>query len=327
MTLNYKNLDPVIVELANVTEDNIEKGVTSTLLELIPAFIMPDNTIYYMTTDHYSANFYEELEMALNIIGKKQSLSLERIEVKERLILLRNNLLSDYQRFFNNDISARDVRNYLNMNCLEFSRYNPNLKNIYSFDCRNVLLMLLNSKIQIYNYFLKLIVDCNNIIKLLKNHPSVNMCGMKCENLIESVIETARKTIETSDNLEENIMLNTIINTSYDLSENELLNLTSKEFMQDFAISSIGIDKIETQVNKTITTTKQNPYEFYFNYLIMEYNIVQIPKIVFDKENQIFKIIDINEYSLASHYDKKYKEEAKLIIKKVKYSERYKYFI
>ena len=35
-----------------------------------------------MTTDHYSANFYEEFEMSLNIIGKKQSLSLEKIGIK-----------------------------------------------------------------------------------------------------------------------------------------------------------------------------------------------------------------------------------------------------
>jgi len=324
MTLNYKELNPVIVELANLTEENIKKGVTSTLLKLIPAFIMPDNTIYYMTTDHYSANFYEELEMSLNIIGKKQSLSLEKIGVKENLILLRNNLLSDYQKFFSNDISARDVRNYLNMNCLEFFRYNPNLKNIYSLDCRNVLLMLLNSKIQIYNYFLNLLEDCNDIIRLLKKHPNVNICSsVKCEDLIEN----AKKMLETSDNLEDNTMLTTIINTLYDLSANELLNLTSETFMQDFAVLSIGIDKIETQVNNTITTTKQNPYEFYFNYLIMGYNIVQIPKIVFDRQNQVFRMIDVNEYSLASHYDEKYKEEAKLIIKKVPYSERYKYFI
>ena len=323
MTLNYKDLKPLIVELANVTEDNIKKGVTSTPLKLIPAFIMPDNTIYYMTTDHYSANFYEELEMSLNIIEKKQSLSLEKIGVKENLILLRNNLLSDYQKFFNNDISAGDVRNYLNMNCLEIFRYNPNLKKIYSLDCRNVLLMLLNSKIQIYNYFLNLLEDCNDIVRLLKNHPSVNVCDIKCEYLIEN----AKKMLGTSDKLEDNIVLNNIINTLNDLSENELLNLTSERFMQDFAVSSIGIDKIETQVNNTITTTKQNPYEFYFNYLIMGYNIVQIPKIVFDRQNQVFRMIDVNEYSIASHYDEKYKEEAKLIIKKVPYFERYKYFI
>lgn len=323
MTLSYKDLKPISVELANINEDNIKKGVTSTSLKLIPAFIMPDNTIYYMTTDHYSANFYEELEMSLNIIGKKQSLSLEKIGVKENLILLRNNLLRDYQKFLNNDISASDVRCYLNMNCLEMFRYNPNLKNIYSSDCRDVLLMLLNSKIQIYDYFLKLLEESNDTIKLLKNHPIVNVCGVKYENILEN----AEKRLETSDNLEDKVMLDTIINTLHDLSENELINLTNEGFMQDFAVSTIGIDKIETKANNTITTTKQNPYEFYFNYLIMGYNIIQLPKVIFDRQEQSFRRIDVNEYSIASCYDEKYKEEAKLIIKKVPYSERHKYFI
>lgn len=168
------------------------------------------------------------------------------------MILLRNNLVSDYQKFFNNDISARDVRNYLNMNCLEIFRYNPSLKNIYSSDCRNVLLMLLNSKIQIYDYFLKLLEDCNDIITRLKNHPSANICSVKYEKLIEN----AKKMLRKSDDLEDKIMLNNIITTLHELSENELINLTSDGFMQDFAVLTIGIDKIETQLNNTITTTK-----------------------------------------------------------------------
>ena len=157
----------------------------------------------------------------------------------------------------------------------------------------------------------------------MKNHPSANVYGVKYENLIEN----AKEILRISDNLEDSTMLNHIINTLYDLSKNELENLIFEGFMQDFAVLTIGIDKIETQVNNTITTTKQNPYEFYFNYLIMGYNIVRLPKVLFDAQKQVFRIIDVNEYSLASHYDEKYKEEAKLIIKKVPYSERYKYFI
>ena len=291
MTLNYKELKPLIIELANITEDNIKMGVTPTPLTLTPAFIMPNNKTYYMTTDHCSANFFEELEKSLEILGEKPIISLSKPEEpKEHLISLKNNLINDYKRFLNNDISAGDVRNYLNMNCLEIFKYNPFLKNLYSLDCRKVLLMLLESKIQIYNYFLKLLENSNDIKKALKNHPY----------------------------FDHNIS---------DLSENELIDLITDEFMKDFAVLTIGFDKIETQVNNTITTTKMNPYEFYFNYLIMGYNIVQIPKVIFDNKKQAFIITDTNEYSLASHYDKKYKEEADLIKRKVPYSERYKYFI
>lgn len=322
MTLNYKDLKPLTIELANITDENIKKGVTSTPLKLIPAFIMPDNTIYYMTTDHCSANFFEEIEMSLNVIGKKQSLSLEKMNIKEHLILLRNNLIDDYNKFLNNNVSAGNVRNYLNMNCLEFFKYNPNLKNLYSLDCRNILLMLLNSKIQIYDYFIKLLENSMDIIKSLKNHPYFN-CSVSKYN----VVENAKKMLEAYNDPEYKNVLNIIMNSYHNLSENQFIDLIRDEFMQDFAVSTIGFDKIETQVNNTITTTKINPYEFYFNYLIMEYDIVQIPKVIFDNKKQTFIITYTNEYSIASHYDKKYKEEADLIKRKVPYSERYKYFI
>ena len=322
MPIEYKELKSITIELAKLTEENKKIGVTSTPLKLTPAFIMPNNTIYYMTTDHYSANFYEEIEMSLNAIDKNNSFSLEKIGIKENLLLLRNNLLKDYQRFLNKDILAGDVRYYLNMNCLEFFKYNPHLKNIYSSDTRNVLTMLLNSKIQIYDYFLKLAEDCNDIIQILKNHPLA-----PSEINTENLIKNAKMMIEVNDRPEDNIMLNRIIENLLDLSKNELLSLTKEDFIQDFAVLSIGIDKIETQVNKTITTTKQNPYEFYFNYLIMGYNIAQLSKIIFNNQKQVFKTINKNEYSIISHYDDKYKEEANLILKKVPYSERYKYFI
>ena len=126
MTLNYKELKPLIVELANITEDNIKIGVLSTPLILTPAFIMSNNKIYYMTTYHCSANFFEELEKSLEILGEKSIISLSKQkESKEHLISLKNNLINDYQKFLNNDISAGDVRNYLNMNCLEIFHYNP----------------------------------------------------------------------------------------------------------------------------------------------------------------------------------------------------------
>ena len=183
--------------------------------------------------------------------------------------------------------------------------------------------MLLESKIQIYDYFLKLLENSNDIKRILKNH-------LYFDNNISTykdAYEKSKKMLKTCNDLEYKTVLNIIMNTLYDLSQNELRALIADEFMKDFAVSTIGFDKIETQVNNTITTTKMNPYEFYFNYLIMGYNVVQIPKVIFDNQRQAFIIIDTNEYSLASHYDKKYKEEAELIKRKIPYSERYKYFI
>ena len=79
MTLPYYDLREQTIELAKLTQDNINIGVSSTLIKVKPAFIMPDNTIYYTTTDHYSANFFEEIEYALEVIRKNPKLSLEEI--------------------------------------------------------------------------------------------------------------------------------------------------------------------------------------------------------------------------------------------------------
>lgn len=268
MILPYNELDKKIIELANLTDENIELGVSSTLLELIPSFIMPDNSIYYMTTDHFSANFYEEIEMAFNIIAQKPNMSLTKMDIKDTLKKLRNNLINDYQRFKFNNISAGDVRAYLNMNCLEFFKYNSRLQGLYSPECKEILLMLLNSKIQIYEYFLNLYSMCPDLINKLKDYP----------NKPETII--------------------------------------NKESMQDFAVLSIGVDKIETMFPKTITTTKLNPHEYYFNYLLMDYDIIQLPRVIFDEQDNIFRTIVPNDYSMASHYDELYKKEIELIKKR-----------
>lgn len=274
MILPYNELNSKTIELANLTEENIKLGVSSTPLKLIPSFIMPDNSIYYMTTDHFSANFYEEIEMAFNVIGQKPNMSLIKMDIKETLKKLRNDLITDYQKFKINNISTGDVRAYLNMNCLEMFNYDARLQGLYSPECKEVLLMLLNSKIQIYDYFLNL--------------------GKVFEQESKKELDFTWKT---------------------------------EQFIQDFAVLSIGIDKIETMFPKTITTTKLNPYEYYFNYLLMDYNIVQLPRVIFDKREKKFITIVPNDYSMASYYDEGYKQELELIKKKVPKMDRKKYFL
>lgn len=95
--------------------------------------------------------------------------------------------------------------------------------------------------------------------------------------------------------------------------------------MQDFIIDSSGVDKHEMQRKNTIKTTRLNPNEFYFNYKIMDYNIVQRTTIKFDEKSQTFK--EIYSYHMESRDDKKYAEEIDLIKKLVPYKDRPKYFL
>ncbi len=85
-----------------------------------------------------------------------------------------------------------------------------------------------------------------------------------------------------------------------------------------------GFDKIETQVKKTITTSKPNIYEEFFNLMIMDYEIVQLPKLVFDEDTQKFRWIYPNEF-INTGINREFEEEIKLIKKYVPYNERYKY--
>ena len=85
-----------------------------------------------------------------------------------------------------------------------------------------------------------------------------------------------------------------------------------------------GFDKIETQVKKTITTSKPNIYEEFFNSLIMDYEIVQLPKLVFNEDTQKFRWIYPNEF-INTGINREFEEEIKLIKKYVPYNERYKY--
>ena len=49
-----------------------------------------------------------------------------------------------------------------------------------------------------------------------------------------------------------------------------------------------GYSKIETTISRTITTSIDNIYEEFFNYLLMDFNIVQIPKLMYDEKNNDF---------------------------------------
>lgn len=321
--LKYQNLDSITLELANIKDNNIKLPLRSTSLKLTPAFIMPDNSIYYMTTDHHSANFLEQIEISLNIIGERSKISSMNNTKREKIVLLRNKLLDDYQRFLHNDISIWDVKSYLDIDTLYGFIYGYDLENVYSKECSRVLSMLLNSKIQIYDYFLKLIDECDDVVWALKTYFNDYVSEIKFDKINTKIM----KQLAETDKEKTKIMLKNLLDCTNELSTNELLHFMNTDFMQEFAVLTIGVDKIETQLNKTITTTKLNPYEYYFNYLIMGYNIIQIPKIVFNKQKQVFEKVDIREFSMISYYDEKYKEKAELILKKVPYSKRSKYFM
>ncbi len=307
----------ISVELATLTEENKKIGATSTILKITPAFITPNGKLYYTTSEHFSANFYEEIETSFNIIGKKKNLSLKQINEKETLQKLRNDLVDKKEEIINGKLTAGDVRNFINMNCLLPFHYHPSLENLYSNDCKDIILMLLDSKIVVYDYFLYLLNHCNNSLEVLKNYPSSLVMNKK-----KIDIDLIKEYKEY-----DNFIVNSIVEAAKEINDNELSWHTQEEFMEDFAVQTIGFDKIESQWSKTITTTKMNKYEAYFNYIIMGYNIKQIPQVKFNENKKSFEILTTNDFGLITHEDEKYKKEAELILKKVPLKDRRNYFL
>ena len=62
-----------------------------------------------------------------------------------------------------------------------------------------------------------------------------------------------------------------------------------KDISNDLLVMMFGYSKIETTISRTITTSVDNIYEEFFNYLLMDFNIVQIPKLMYDEKNNDFR--------------------------------------
>ncbi len=113
-------------------------------------------------------------------------------------------------------------------------------------------------------------------------------------------------------------------NPNFDTEEDEVWRRLFPSTWIDLMIQFIGFDKIETQMRKTITTSKNNIYEEFFNYLIMDYNIVQIPRLVFDEDTQSFRWICPNDF-ITTGINRECENDIKLIKKYVPYDKRDKY--
>lgn len=321
MTLPYQTFEEEYVQVANLTQKNISKfNVVSKYVRKVPAFILPDGTIMYMTTEHTSADFYEDIETCVTIIKK----DIDKTNKKQHLEMLRQNIINDYYRFKKDsaNILASDVRSYLDIEVQTPFSYNLGISNLFNREMQDILLSLTKSKISIYNYFIDLTIKSDDIINCLKEYPTTvrktnfNQIMVDLENMKAELL----KKFDTS-------IIEMFNNTFMEFSKDPIMHITDPFFMQDLVVLSLGIDKIETQASNTITTTRLNLNEFYFNYLIMGYNIVKIPAISFDEKLQKFIKVEEKEYSIATFEDRKYAEEIELIKKKVPYKERPKYFI
>lgn len=92
----------------------------------------------------------------------------------------------------------------------------------------------------------------------------------------------------------------------------------------DYLVQLLDFDKVE-RLPKTITTSKISINKAFFNYLIMDYNIVQIPKVLPNPTTGDFGYFNSNEY-IEFNEEKEYEEEIKLIKQNIPLNKRRMYF-
>lgn len=92
----------------------------------------------------------------------------------------------------------------------------------------------------------------------------------------------------------------------------------------DFVVQLAHLDKVE-KLPLTITTSRVEIYEHFFNYLLMDFNVRQIPAVVFNEEKGDFCYYRPDEL-ITLGTERELEEEIKLIKKYIPLSERHNYF-
>lgn len=234
------------------------------------------------------------------------NLNLTPQEYFELMISSKNRELKPYTNA--DELNNNDIRNWINYNANIFMDFKCswNTTGVYNEETKNFINSILQTKLDIYNFFRKFskqAKDWQNVVK---------------ELLIAFKVYT--KFVKKESNEPVNPFCDDSV---YD--ERIYWDRMFYKASFDMLVQFIGFDKIETQLSKTITTSKSNVYEEFFNLLIMEYNVLQLPRLVFDEEIQHFRWIYPNEF-INSGINRECENEIKLIKKHIPYEERYKYF-
>lgn len=99
-----------------------------------------------------------------------------------------------------------------------------------------------------------------------------------------------------------------------------------KTFYTDFLVCIIGFEKVENILKKTITTTTNNPHIKFYNYYLMDWNIIHQPKIIYNQELNIFEQEKNNHWYQNSYQEREYEYEISEIKSKVRKKDRHYFF-
>ena len=98
--------------------------------------------------------------------------------------------------------------------------------------------------------------------------------------------------------------------------------------MTDFFVQMVGFDKIESILPKTITSSRLNINETFYNYLINNWKVYQLKKYQVNKEFGVIERVDNDsQFNLINNSptEREYAKEIRLIKEKVPLQERHRY--
>lgn len=104
-----------------------------------------------------------------------------------------------------------------------------------------------------------------------------------------------------------------------------ILTLDEIDILKSILIQSCDIDSVESQWPRTIQTSKFNIYEYFYNYLLLDWNIQVVPKRVMDKKTQTFVDYKLNPF-MISDKEKRLKDEIISIKANYKLEDRIQFF-
>ncbi len=284
-------------DMVNSFDEKLLKlGLSSLYIKLTPLYFTPDYKLYYSTdTNHYETNINNYVKDMLLKLTKNfanfLAFSDEDIEVFYR------KLINSLKKFtYSYDLCGEYVLNNLNINANLFVNriLSWDYKGIYNDDTLKLINSYIKIKKDIYTKIYNLYSSSldfnfliNNLISLLNIYKNKNLLYNKNEKIYY----------------------------------NEIYKILSKELLVLF----LGYSKIETVKKRTITTTIKNPNEVFYNYKLMDFDVVKIPGLIYDKKSNTFKLEKVDNYSYG--LERELENDIELIKKYVPYNERDKFLI
>ncbi len=111
---------------------------------------------------------------------------------------------------------------------------------------------------------------------------------------------------------------------NFEYQYNRYIKTTLLDVLKEVFVCYLGYHSVE-RTTKTITTSVPNIYETFYNYLLNDFTIFQLPRMVFDENQKAYFEVKSNEFFIPDR-EIRLKDEIESIKKLVKKEDRYKYF-